>query len=163
MVDGGTEDKNKEHHDHNGIAKALVEQDDWLHAANEHQGQETGQTGPDNLNTNPSVKDPEEYANQVHPQRSQWFHRRQLPESEHDAQTDHRMQIVGWRGETLGGGLFSNHNEFLFEKSLHRPERRMVLRSFSTGRRMTVRTPCAAPRVLSAGRCPRPVCEKNIM
>ena len=76
MADGGAEDEDEEHHLDHRVTEALVEQHHGLHAADEHQGQQTGQAGPDDLDTDPAVEHAQEDTDKIHPQGRQRFHGR---------------------------------------------------------------------------------------
>ena len=113
IVDGGAEHEDEEHHDHDGVAEALVEQQAGLHAADEHEAEQAGDAGPDDINEDPAVEHAEEHADEVHPQRGERFDGGKLPEAEHDGKADdgvyeiHDIRLFG-RGGSSNSGSHGN-------------------------------------------------------
>ena len=112
----GAEHEDEEHHDDDGVAEALVEQHAGLHAADEHEREQTGDAGPDDVDEDPAVEHAEEDADEVHAQRSERFNGGQLPDAEHDDEADdgmyevHDVQFLGSSGSSSGG---SSHDKVL--------------------------------------------------
>ena len=101
VADGCAEHEDEEHHLHDRIAKALVQQHHWLVATYEHEGQKAGKGRPHDLYENPAIEYAKEDADEIHAKGCERFQRRQLAECEHDEQTDCRMQIVHGSVEAL--------------------------------------------------------------
>ena len=111
MVDSRTEDEDEEHHLHDGIAEARVEQLLRFHAAHEHKGEEAGQAGPNDFDEDPAVEDAQEDADETHSQGGQRFHGWQLAKPEHDEETDSTVDVIRGCREALSVFL-SGHGDF---------------------------------------------------
>jgi hypothetical protein len=111
VVDGRAEDKDEEHHLHDRIAEARVEQLFRFHAPHEHEGEEAGHAGPDDLDEDPAVEDAQEDADKAHAQGGQRLHGWQLAKPEHNEETDSTVDVVRGCREALSVFL-SGHGDF---------------------------------------------------
>ena len=117
VVDGGAEHEDEEHHDDDGIAEASAEQGDGLHAADEHECQQSGDARPQDVDEYPSVEYAEKNADEIHAERRKRLKRGELADAEHEGKADESMdeiQDIRLVGRCRGGVVVSH--EFLLMK-----------------------------------------------